>query len=167
MNKKQILEIVLASLLALFLAGFIRVFFFDTYIVSNKSMEPTFYEGDQILLLKNNFLFNNIKNFDVIVFRMGTNNLVKRVVGKEGDKVEIFEGGLYLNDELIRHRYYIFSKEDNAVYNIGKGEYFVLGDNIALSEDSRHFGLINKKDIIGHIILIFSPKRRFKLFNNF
>ena len=164
MNKKQILEIVLASLLALFLAGFIRVFFFDTYIVSNKSMEPTFYEGDEILLLKNNFLFNKIDNFDVIVFRMGSNNLVKRVIGKEGDKVEIFEGGLYLNDELIRHKYYIFSKEDNAVYNIGKNQYFVLGDNIALSEDSRDFGLINKKDIIGHIILIFSPKRRFKLF---
>lgn len=164
MNKKQILEIVLASLLALFLAGFIRIFFFDTYIVSNKSMEPTFYEGDEILLLKNNFLFNKIDNFDVIVFRMGSNNLVKRVIGKEGDKVEIFEGGLYLNDELIRHKYYIFSKEDNAVYNIGKNQYFVLGDNIALSEDSRDFGLINKKDIIGHIILIFSPKRRFKLF---
>lgn len=164
MNKKQILEIILASLLALFLAGFIRIFFFDTYIVSNKSMEPTFYEGDQILLLKNNFLFNNIKNFDVIVFRRGTNNLVKRVIGKEGDKVEIFEGGLYLNDELIRHKYYIFSEEDNAVYNIGKNQYFVLGDNIPLSEDSRDFGLIDKKDIIGHIILIFSPKRRFKLF---
>lgn len=164
MNKKQILEIVLASLLALFLAGFIRVFFFDTYIVSNKSMEPTFYEGDEILLLKNNFLFNKIDNFDVIVFRMGSNNLVKRVIGKEGDKVEIFDCGLYLNDELIRHKYYIFSKEDNAVYNIGKNQYFVLGDNIALSEDSRDFGLINKKDIIGHIILIFSPKRRFKLF---
>ncbi|WP_366938232.1 signal peptidase I [uncultured Brachyspira sp.] len=164
MFMKQILEIVLASLLALFLAGFIRIFFFDTYIVSNKSMEPTFYEGDQILLLKNNFLFNKIDNFDVIVFRMGTNNLVKRVIGKEGDKVEIFDGGLYLNDELIRHKYYIFSKEDNAVYNIGKNQYFVLGDNIALSEDSRDFGLINKKDIIGHIILIFSPKRRFKLF---
>lgn len=161
---KQILEIVLASLLALFLAGFIRIFFFDTYIVSNKSMEPTFYEGDQILLLKNNFLFNKIDNFDVIVFRMSSNNLVKRVIGKEGDKVEIFDGGLYLNDELIRHKYYIFSKEDNAVYNIGKNQYFVLGDNIALSEDSRDFGLINKKDIIGHIILIFSPKRRFKLF---
>ena len=161
---KQILEIVLASLLALFLAGFIRVFFFDTYIVSNKSIEPTFYEGDEILLLKNNFLFNKIDNFDVIVFRMGSNNLVKRVIGKEGDKVEIFDGGLYLNDELIRHKYYIFSKEDNAVYNIGKNQYFVLGDNIALSEDSRDFGLINKKDIIGHIILIFSPKRRFKLF---
>lgn len=164
MNKKQILEIVLASLLALFLAGFIRIFFFDTYIVSNKSMEPTFYEGDEILLLKNNFLFNKIDNFDVIIFRMGSNNLVKRVIGKEGDKVEIFDGGLYLNDELIRHKYYIFSKEDNAVYNIGKNQYFVLGDNIALSEDSRDFGLINKKDIIGHIILIFSPKRRFKLF---
>ena len=87
---KQILEIVLASLLALFLAGFIRIFFFDTYIVSNKSMEPTFYEGDEILLLKNNFLFNKIDNFDVIVFRMGTNNLVKRVIGKEGDINIIF-----------------------------------------------------------------------------
>ena len=51
-SKKQIAEIILASFTAIFLAAFIRLFFFDTYIVTNKSMEPTFFEGDEILLLK-------------------------------------------------------------------------------------------------------------------
>ena len=45
-NKKQIIEIISASLLAVFLAAFIRIFFFDIYIVTNKSMESTFLEGD-------------------------------------------------------------------------------------------------------------------------
>nr|WP_277422257.1 S26 family signal peptidase [Brachyspira hampsonii] len=54
-NKKQILEIILASLSAVLIAGFIRIFFFDTYIVTNKSMEPTFFEGDQILTFKKEF----------------------------------------------------------------------------------------------------------------
>ena len=165
-NKKQIIEIISASLLAVFLAAFIRIFFFDTYIVTNKSMEPTFMEGDQILLLKRNFIFNGIKNFDVIVFNYEDSNLVKRVIGVEGDKVEIKDGGLYLNDELIEHEYYIFSNEDDGLYLVGSNQYFVLGDNIKVSEDSRYFGLIDKKDIKGQVILIFSPKKRFQLFSN-
>lgn len=163
---KYILEIVSASLLAVFIAGFIRIFFFDTYIITNKSMEPTFYEGDEILLIKKSFILNRIKNFDIIVFRRGENNLVKRVIGREGDRIEIIGGELYLNNSLIKNEYYIFEKEDNMSYTIGKNQYFVLGDNVFVSEDSRSFGLINESDIIGQVILIFSPKDRFKLFGN-
>ncbi len=161
---KHIIEIILASILAIFIAGFIRIFFFDTYIITNKSMQPTLDEGDEILLIKRNFIFNRIKNFDIIVFRMGENNLVKRVIGCEGDRIEIIDGELYLNNDLIKYEYYIFDEEDNASYIIGKNQYFVLGDNISVSEDSRSFGLINESDIIGRVILIFSPKDRFRLF---
>lgn len=163
---KHIVEIISASVLAVFIAGFIRIFFFDTYIISNKSMEPTFYEGDEILLIKKNFLFNRIKNFDIIVFRRGENNLVKRVIGHEGDRIEISNGELYLNNNLIEYEFYNFSEEDNLNYIIEKNQYFVLGDNISVSEDSRKFGLIHEDDIIGQVILIFSPKDRFKLFGN-
>lgn len=162
---KHIIEIISASLLAVFIAGFIRIFFFDTYIITNKSMRPTLDEGDEILLIKKNFIFfNGIKNFDIIVFRMGENNLVKRVVGCEGDRIEIIDGELYLNNDLIKCEYYFFDEDDNASYTIGKNQYFVLGDNISVSEDSRSFGLINESDIIGRVILIFSPKDRFRLF---
>ena len=100
-NKKQVIEILLASFLAVFLAAFIRIFFFDTYIVTNKSMEPTFLEGDQILLLKRSFIFNGIKNFDVIVFDYNNSNLVKRVIGVEGDKVEIKDNSMHEWKEII------------------------------------------------------------------
>ena len=148
-SKKQIAEIILASFTAIFLAAFIRLFFFDTYIVTNKSMEPTFFEGDEILLLKKSFIFNRIKNFDVIVFNHDGSNLVKRVIGIEGDKVEIKDGGLYLNDELVEHKYYIFSDKDDGLYIVGSDQYFVLGDNIDVSEDSRYFGFIDKDSIKG------------------
>ena len=163
---KHIVEIILASILAVFIAGFIRIFFFDTYIITNKSMQPTLDEGDEILLIKRNFIFDRIKNFDIIVFRMGENNLVKRVIGCEGDRIEIIDGELYLNNDLIKYEYYIFDEEYNASYIIGKNQYFVLGDNISVSEDSRSFGLINESYIIGKVILIFSPKDRFRLFGN-
>lgn len=161
---KHIIEIISASLLAVFVAGFIRIFFFDTYIITNKSMRPTLDEGDEILLIKKNFIFNGIKNFDIIVFRKDENNLVKRVVGREGDRIEIANGKLYLNNDLIKYEYYFFDEEDNASYIIGKNQYFVLGDNISVSEDSRSFGFINESDIIGRVILIFSPKDRFRFF---
>ena len=163
---KHITEIISASILAVFIAGFIRIFFFDTYIITNKSMRPTLDEGYKILLIKKNFIFNGIKNFDIIVFRMGENNLVKRVVGREGDRIEIIDGELYLNNDLIKYEYYFFDEEDNASYTVGKNQYFVLGDNISVSEDSRSFGFINESDIIGRVILIFSPKDRFRLFEN-
>ncbi len=163
---KHIVEIISASLLAVFIAGFIRIFFFDTYIITNKSMQPTLDEGDEILLIKKSFILGGIKNFDIIVFRRGENNLVKRVIGCEGDRIEIIDGELYLNNDLIKYEYYIFDEEDNASYVIGKNQYFVLGDNVSVSEDSRSFGLINKSDIIGQVILIFSPKDRFRLFGN-
>lgn len=162
---KYIIEILAASFLAVFIAGFIRIFFFDTYIITNKSMEPTFYEGDEILLIKKNFVLNKIKNFDIIVFRRDGNNLVKRVIGKEGDRIEIIDGELYLNNSLVKYEHYIFFGNTNySVYTVGRNQYFVLGDNIPVSEDSREFGLINEDDIIGQVILIFSPKNRFKLF---
>lgn len=163
---KHITEIISASILAVFIAGFIRIFFFDTYIITNKSMRPTLDEGYKILLIKKNFIFNGIKNFDIIVFRIGENNLVKRVVGCEGDRIEIIDGELYLNNDLIKYEYYFFDEEDNASYTVGKNQYFVLGDNISVSEDSRSFGFINESDIIGRVILIFSPKDRFRLFEN-
>lgn len=163
---KHILEIISASLLAIFIAGFIRIFFFDTYIVTNKSMSPTLDEGDEILLIKKSFILNRIKNFDIIVFRMGENNLVKRVIGKEGDRIEIINGEIYLNNNLLKYEYYNFEEKDNISYTIGYKQYFVLGDNVFVSEDSRSFGLINESDIIGQVILIFSPKNRFKLFGN-
>lgn len=163
---KHILEIISASLLAIFIAGFIRIFFFDTYIVTNKSMSPTLDEGDEILLIKKSFILNRIKNFDIIVFRMGENNLVKRVIGKEGDRIEIINGEIYLNNNLLKYEYYNFEEKDNISYTIGHKQYFVLGDNVFVSEDSRSFGLINESYIIGQVILIFSPKNRFKLFGN-
>ena len=62
---------------------------------------------------------------------------------------------------------FFLSKKTNYEVEKGLNEMFAsLADNIEVSEDSRYFGLIDKKDIKGQVILIFSPKKRFQLFNN-
>lgn len=162
-SKRQIIEIVLASILAISLAVFIRLVFFQTFAVTSESMEPTLKEGDKILLLKNIFVFNRVKKFDVIVFKGLDTNLIKRVVGIEGDMVEIKNGGLYLNDELIKHNFYIFPESENIISIVGAGKLFVLGDNVLNSEDSRYFGTIDKTNFIGKVFLIFNPRDHFKI----
>lgn len=167
MNKKQIIELILASSLAIIIAILIRVIFFDTYMVKSNSMEPTFYENDAILLIRKIFIIGGINNFDIIVFKKNNSNLVKRVIAKEKDEIKIYDGKLYLNNKLIEYNKYIFSKKENIHLTLKENEYFVLGDNIYDSKDSREFGVIHKNDIIGKVILIFNPKNRLKLlFNN-
>ena len=164
MNKKKIIELILASSLAIIIAILIRVIFFDTYMVKSNSMEPTFYENDAILLIRKIFIIGGINNFDIIVFKKNNSNLVKRVIAKEKDEIKIYDGKLYLNNKLREYNKYIFSKKENIHLTLKENEYFVLGDNRDNSLDSRKIGLVNKSDIIGEIVIRFWPITKFKLF---
>lgn len=165
-NKRHIVEIIIVSVIAVLIAAFIRTYFFQTFKVSSKSMEPTFLENDSVLVLKENFRRAKIKRYDVVVFRDMTSgrNLIKRVVGVSGDKIEIKDFGLFVNDELISNHSYFFTTEDNVSVLVSKNQYFVLGDNVLQSRDSRHFGAINGRQIIGRVFLIFNPRERLQFF---
>lgn len=76
---------------------------------------------------------------------------VKRVIAKEGDKLELLNGKIYKNGTLLSP--YTCENTKNKTFNLSEGEYFIIGDNYKESIDSRNYGLINQEDIIGRVVL--------------
>jgi len=185
-KKSTIREWVDAIVIALILAFFVRVFFFEFYKIPTGSMIPTLMPGDRILVSKITYgprvPFIGIripglrkpKRGEVIVFISPperNKSYVKRVVGLPGEEVEIKFGSIYINGEEItdvniRKNYYYnrgqFGAEDNLV-KIAEDSYFVLGDNSASSRDSRFWGSAPFRDVLGKAVLIWWPPKRIRL----
>lgn len=118
-------------------------------------MNPTLENNQFLLLNKHN---KKYERFDIIVFKKKNITYIKRVIGLPTEKVEYKGNKLYINDEIIEENfehYYtkdiLFNAENKFV--IPDNAYIVLGDNRIDSIDSRSFGIVNEKEIIGKVIL--------------
>lgn len=87
---------------------------------------------------------------------------IKRVVGVEGDVVELREGKLYVNSELYQADYEYVSDGSNGVWEVPKGTVMVMGDNRPNSNDSRRWGFVPYGSIIGRAIAVWWPPSRWK-----
>ncbi|SDK74145.1 signal peptidase I [Lacicoccus qingdaonensis] len=167
--KKEIMEWLVAIAVAVILIVVIRTFFFVSYTVDGLSMDPTFKDGDRVVVNKIMDNFQDYEYEDVIVFdsEMGP-AYVKRVIGAPGDTVEMEDKQVYLNGEALEEDYVVhtedsymdnFTLEDLGVEGdvIPEDHYLVLGDNRPISRDGRDFGLIHEDSIVGEVSLRFWP----------
>ncbi|MCI9234306.1 MAG: signal peptidase I [Bacilli bacterium] len=134
------------------------------YVVSfqqvlGPSMQPNYREGEIYLLNKLKYKIINPKRFEVIVLNNKKSKfMIKRVIGLPGEHIEYREDTLYVDGKIVKEQ---FSKtlepdetlilEKNVDLVIPDNCYYVLGDNRVNSEDSRMFGCVEKKDIIGKV----------------
>lgn len=153
------------------------VFFVIIYVVTlqqvvGPSMDSTLKNQDVVILSKSHYKLFDMKRFDVIAFQYAdTKYLIKRVIGLPGDKVEYKNNTLYINDKVIEEEF--LKDHVTKDYNmsslgyeiIPEGKYFVLGDNRENSLDSRTFGLIDEKDILGKVSIKIWPFYEFKIVN--
>ena len=139
----------------------IRTFIVTPVVVSGDSMVPSLKDGQLLLLNKLSYRFKEIDRFDVVVVKIGKNEIIKRVIGLPGETVEYRDNDLYINGELIETEY-DFDTDDFDEKLIPDNEYFVLGDNRAISSDSRIIGMINRKDIIGKTSISLWPIKAVK-----
>ncbi len=118
--------------------------------------------------------FSKPQRGDIVVFvypQDRTKDFIKRLIGLPGDMVEIREGDIYINGQLvtdprIKNTYYYNRGEFGAVGNkviVPEGKYFMLGDNSASSHDSRYWGFVDKDDLVGKAELIFWPPQRIRV----
>ena len=136
-------------------------------------MVPTLEDGDQLIADKLSYHFRDPERFDIVIFpyQYAANTyFIKRVIGLPGERVRIDEqGNIFINDELLKESYGYERMEYAGLaaeeIQLGDDEYFVLGDNRNVSEDSRYpdVGNIKRSNIIGRAWLRIYPFSEFGL----
>lgn len=169
-RKKIIKEVIIWAveiIAVILLAYFLVEYAVEKTTVVGESMETTLQEGDKIVINKLAYRFSKPKRFDVIVFKQSGKEHsyynIKRIIGLPGETVQIKDGVVYINDEPIKEKSAV-----DVIKNPGLSvepilledkEYFVLGDNRNLSEDSRfaNIGNVVFDDIIGKAWIRLKP----------
>ncbi len=140
------------------------VFVAQPVVVEGTSMLPTLHEGERLIVNKliyykiQSFSWGHLERGDVIVFwypRDPDKSYVKRIIGLPGDTVELRNGIVYVNGQVM-HEYYLDNAYNQAGANLSPKKvddhyYFVMGDNRDNSSDSRYWGLVPEKYIYGKV----------------
>ncbi len=172
--KKEILDWAYHILAAIVIGVLIVTFVAQRTVVYNYSMEPTLYQGDNLIVEKIGPRFGKIRAGDIVTIkdaseRMHNENktLIKRVIAVEGDRVEIKRGKVFVNGNELEENYIKGSHTMpvSSTYidvTVPEGHVYVLGDNrSAFIIDSRTFGPVSLSNIKSRAIIRIFPFSRF------
>lgn len=142
-------------------------FFIATiFVVSGQSMEPNFHDKEYLLI---NRLSGNLKRGDVVGLYYPGNpseKYIKRIIGLPGEKVKIKNNKITVYNKenpqgfILNEGFYLspeIQTSENKAWQVPEGEYFVVGDNRENSSDSRVFGTVPAKYIVGRAIAVLWP----------
>ena len=174
---KVIRDWILVIIVALAAAVFVRVFVLQQFYISGPSMETTLFQDNRVLVNKLSYRFGDVGRGDVVVFDRVTtsggvvehDDLIKRVIALGGDTIQIKQCEVFVNGARVDEPY--VDPIDRAVSDLASqcrvvdmptvtvpdDQLFVMGDNRAESFDSRSFGTIPKKLVIGRAFAVVWP----------
>jgi len=179
-----LVELVLILAVAFGLAYLIQAYVVRPYKIPSASMEPALEVGDMVLVNRFIYQFENPHRGDIIVFHppgvgaeavkgdttQASVNYIKRIVGLPGETVQILHGQVLICKRphvgcYVLHEAYLDQAENRDTGNFGpyvvpQGDYFVMGDNRDDSLDSRFWGPVPRRNIIGEAFLIYWPLDR-------
>jgi signal peptidase I len=162
--KYVVIDILLAALISFFLINYVV----SAFRIEGDSMNPLLRAQDRILISKLAVRKNSLRRFDIVVFYKPDEpdkSLVKRIIGLPGEIVEIRGGEVLINDKPLRllpggRGGASLSPADMKALLIPRGTFFVMGDNRAISFDSRLFGPVPQKYIFGKAFFRYWPFAR-------
>lgn len=161
-------EVIKFTLIALIIIIPIRTYVAQPFIVSGPSMDPTFTTGQYLIVDQLSYHFQKPQRGDVVIFRYPRDPqiyYIKRIIGLPGETVSADTGkisiinsenpkGILLSDSYIAKEH---KTSETFEINLGSTEYFVMGDNRAESSDSRLWGPLDEKFIVGRPIVRLFP----------
>jgi len=161
---KYVIVIVVVFLLFIFVVGLQQVV--------GPSMNPTLNEGDIMIVNKLTYHLKDIGRNDIVVIMQDEKYMVKRVVGVPGETIEYKNNHIFVNGvefeetfiDLDKVHTNDFSIKDLGYDTIPEGKYLVLGDNRENSLDSRDYGLVDRKEIVGRAWIRIWPFSQVKVF---
>ena len=156
---RELLETILPALL---IALLINVFVGQATRVEGQSMEPNLHSEQRLVVEKLSYRFHGPQRFDIVVLKMpsqGEELLIKRVIGLPGETVEIQDGQVYVNGDLLEEPFTDQSTHPgrNSTVTVPPLHIYVMGDNRDRSNDSRSFGPVPIENVIGRAWLSYWP----------
>ena len=160
---------------AAILALLIRTFIMAPFKIPSGSMQPTLMIGDRILVNKFLYRFHEPQRGNIVVFRYPNDPqrpFIKRLIGVGGDQVTIQDHRVVVNGSILEQpdvfRHIMYENQGlygqlGQVVSIPTGAFFVLGDNSGSSHDSRYWGFVPRKLLIGRAMCIFWPPNRIRV----
>ena len=159
-------------LVALVLTLIIRTFVIQAFKIPSGSMRPTLMEGDKLFVNKFIYRFQAPQRGDIIVFKYPVDpkkDFIKRLVGFPGETVEIRDGKIHVNGRVLQDpgsfgKFYYYNHDpfggpDDKI-QVPERSYYVLGDNSANSTDSRFWGFVPQRNVLGKAIFRWWPPLR-------
>jgi signal peptidase I len=168
-RRRGVIEWAIVVAVALLASLFIRTFVLQTYFIPSKSMKPTLYVGNRIMVDKLAAELGHINIGDIVVFRAPPGvvtkcgdadpDLVKRVIGLPGDVLTSKGNTIYVNGQPLDEKWSHYEPLGVPIghVTVPQGQYFMMGDNHANSCDSRYWGTVPRSNIIGKVFLKFWP----------
>ncbi len=172
--RSGIIELCIYVAIIVICVAFVPKYVLQRTIVEGKSMMDTLKNGENLLVEKVSYHFTDPDRFDVIVFyphgRESSDYYIKRVIGLPGETIQIIGADIYINGEKLEED---FGKDPimdagmaDEPIKLGSDEFFVLGDNRTVSEDSRYeaVGPVKRENIEGRAVLRIYPLSEFGTF---
>lgn len=169
-RRRMLIEWAVIIVLAVGVSFLMRAYVVQTFFIPSASMEPTLQVGDRILVSKLSVDFGTIHRGDIVVFKAPpaehcgdtVSDLVKRVIGLPGDHLTSKGNTIYYNGKALKENWPHYEPLQTPIGNVTvpPNSYFVMGDNHPNSCDSRFWGSVPRKDIIGKVFFRIWPLSR-------
>jgi signal peptidase I len=151
----NVLRLARLTAIAFILASLFQNYCITSYRVSGNSMQPSFTDGDRVVVAALMPLLVSPHDGDTVIVRVDNDTLIKRVIASPGESVEIRGSHVLRDGQLVEEHIPLeYARcDDMPRRTLGNDEFFLLGDHRRISIDSREFGPVHRQNIIGKVIL--------------
>jgi len=142
----------------------LNTFWISVFVVDGLSMEPYLHDRELVLWNPNSYDKTGPGRGDIIVMNYPGDpkhkKYVKRIVGLPNERVDLYDGHVYIDKKILSEDYlYVDTETDPpGTWQLGGDQYFVLGDNRPDSSDSRYFGAVERRFILGRALTVIYPR---------